>query len=78
MNKYLSELNIGEKGKIISLDEELTMKRRLFDIGLIPGTQIECILKSPFKDPIAYFLRGTLIALRKKNAKNILVEVEND
>lgn len=78
MNKYLSELNIGEKGKIVSLNEELTMKRRLFDIGLIPGTQIECILKSPFQDPIAYFLRGTLIALRKKNAKNILVEVEND
>ena len=75
--KYLHGLNIGEKGKIFSLNEEESMKRRLLDIGFIPGTEIECILKSPWKDPIAYFIRGTLIALRISNAKNILVEVED-
>lgn len=73
--KYLNELKIGEIGKIVSLEEEEGIKRRLFDIGFIPGTEIECVLKSPFKDPIAYFIRGTLIALRGVNAKNILVEV---
>ena len=76
--KKLNELKIGEKGRIISIDEEINIKRRLLDIGFIPGSEIECVLKSPLKDPIAYFIRGTLIALRNKNAKNIFVEVENE
>lgn len=74
IKKCLNELKVGEIGKIISLKEDM-MKRRLFDIGFIPGTEIECVFKSPFKDPIAYFIRGTLVALRSVNAKNIFVEV---
>ena len=43
-------------------------------MGMIEGTTIECVLQSPLKDPIAYFVRGTLIALRKDDSKNIIVK----
>ena len=52
-----------------------SIKRRLQDLGLIEGTVVECVLKSPFKDPKAYLIRGALIAIRKEDCSNIEVEI---
>ena len=49
-------------------------KRRLMDLGIIPGTKIKALLKSPFKDPVAYLIRGTTIALRKDQAEGIFIK----
>ena len=49
------------------------MRRRLQDIGLIEGTEVECVQKSPAGDPVAYRIRGALIALRSEDSSNILV-----
>ena len=49
------------------------MRRRLLDIGMIPGTEIFCAGRSPFGDPSAYLVRGKLIAIRKKDAKRIVI-----
>ena len=46
-------------------------------MGLIPGTEIECVLVSPFKDPVAYLIRNTLVAIRNNDSKLIEVEVVN-
>lgn len=51
-----------------------SMRRRLLDLGLIEGTCITCLQKSPSGDPTAYFVRGTVIALRAGDAAHILVE----
>lgn len=75
MNKKLSELEIGNKATVLSLNDYGNIRRRLLDIGLIEGTEVECVLKSPFLDPVAYFIRGAVIALRKEDADNIIVEV---
>ena len=72
--KTLNELKKGEKAKIINLDIEGSIKRRLLDIGLINGSTIECVLESPLKDPKAYWIRGTLIAIRNNDAKDIYIE----
>lgn len=50
------------------------IRRRLLDIGLTEGTKIENVLASPFGDPMAFLIRGALIALRNDDAKNIVVE----
>ena len=47
------------------------MKRRILDLGIIEGTKIKPVLKSPLGDPIAYEVRDTLICLRNEEAKNI-------
>lgn len=72
--KTLNELKKGEKAKISNIEIEGSIKRRLLDIGLINGSNIECVLESPLKDPKAYWIRGTLIAIRNIDAKNIYIE----
>lgn len=76
MNKiYLSDMNTGDTATIDRLLSDSCMRRRLQDIGLIEGTCVECIMKSPAGDPIAYQIRGAVIALRKEDAENILILV---
>ena len=50
-----------------------SMRRRLQDIGLIEGTRVECLQKSPSGDPVAYLIRGAVIALRTEDSEKILV-----
>jgi ferrous iron transport protein A len=50
------------------------MRRRLLDMGLIEGTRVECLQKSPAGDPVAYFVRGAVIALRSEDSAGIWVE----
>ena len=69
----LNELNIKKKGVIKEITCDDNIKRRLLDLGLIEGTNIELVLVSPFKDPKAYEVRGTTIALREEDAKKIYI-----
>lgn len=70
----LSELKVGQKG-IVSYIENIEVKRRFLEIGLVNGTFVECILESPFKSPKAYFIKGASIAIRKNDAFYVMVEV---
>lgn len=73
----LSDISVKECAKVTWLCVHGSMRRRLQDIGLIEGTKVECILKSPYGDPTAYNIRGAIIALRCDDAKNIFVSKEN-
>lgn len=70
----LNSLDIGEKSKVIELISEGLIRRRLLDLGLIKDTIVEVVQKSPLGDPVAYLIRGTVIALRSEVAAMILVE----
>ncbi len=70
---FLSSLKVGQKAKVTSLLSEGSMRRRLQDIGLIEGTEVECIQKSPAGDPVAYLIRGALIALRSEDSAKVLI-----
>ena len=73
-NLSLSDLPEGEKGRVTSLLSTGSMRRRLQDIGLVEGTRIECLQKSPAGDPIAYLIRGAVIALRCEDSRNVLID----
>ena len=47
----------------------------MFDIGLIPGSKVECIMKSPLGDPIAYMIKGAIIAIRNEDSSKIFVSL---
>ena len=49
------------------------MRRRLQDLGLIEGTLVECVRRSPLGDPAAYRIRSTLIALRREDSSAIAI-----
>ena len=72
--KDLSDLVPGEWGVVFSVDKSSCLFRRFSDLGIIPGTKIKCITKSPLGDPVAYFVRGTLFSLRKEDAEKIALK----
>lgn len=69
----LNMLGEGDQGKVVRLKTRGDMRRRLQDIGLIEGTLVKCVLKSPSGDPAAYFIRGAVIALRDETASEIVL-----
>ncbi len=69
----LDELSAGDVAVVRSLSLEGDIRRRLQDIGLIEGTLVECLGKSPSGDPHAYLIRGAVIAIRAANGKQVLV-----
>lgn len=72
--KSASDLKFGEKVKIKTIDSSHPSSRRILEIGFTPGEEIELINSSIFNDPLAFSIRGTLIALRKNEASCIKVE----
>ncbi len=74
----LDEIKLNEKAIIKKVECQGNIKRRLLDLGFIKGTEITPILISPSKDPRAFYIRGSTIALRKEDAKNVLVKSANE
>lgn len=71
--KTAADLNLGEKAVIESIDNHHPSFRRIIEIGFTPGQEIELINKSIFNDPIAFSVRGTMIAIRRNEAQSIRV-----
>jgi DtxR family Mn-dependent transcriptional regulator len=72
----LSALPVGQSARVIGLLPACrgAERRRLQDLGVLPGTQVRAELASPAGDPVAYRIRGALIALRREQAEHIQVE----
>ncbi len=71
---FLCALREGESAMVTEVQATDSMSRRLLDIGLIPGTRVTCIGRSPAGDPAAYLIRGAVIALRGTDALTVAVE----
>ena len=71
--RSLKDLKPGEKAVVAELHMEGGMRRRLQDIGLIIGTAVECLGRSPGGDPSAYLIRGVVIAIREEDSASIFI-----
>ncbi|MEG0979416.1 MAG: FeoA family protein [Oscillospiraceae bacterium] len=69
----LSKLQEGEIAEVDCILPSSNIRRRLQDIGLINGTKVECLHQSPSGDPVAYYIRGATIAIRREDSESILV-----
>ncbi len=69
----LSGVKVGEQVTVARLGATGSMRRRLLDIGLIEGTRVECLHRSPSGDPAAYAIRGAVIALRDCDSASVSV-----
>ncbi len=76
MNKLLSEMSIGESGRIVKVTGEGAIRRRLFDMGVTPGAEVFFRKKAPLGDPIEITLRGYELTLRKAEAAHVEIEVK--
>ena len=72
----LSTLDLGERARVVALSPVLrgAERRRLLDLGLIPGTEVAAELESPGGDPVGYRVRGAVIALRREQAEQVKIE----
>ncbi len=65
---------VGSQCKVKEINLNKTEKERILDLGMIPGTNVKVLQKSPMGDPTAYLIRGSVIALRSEYTKKITIE----
>ncbi|MEE9562004.1 MAG: FeoA domain-containing protein, partial [Thermoanaerobaculia bacterium] len=72
----LSGLDLGEQGTVVAISPALRgpERRRMLDLGLLPGTVVTAEIRSPGGDPTGYRIRGAVIALRQEQADQIQIE----
>jgi DtxR family Mn-dependent transcriptional regulator len=73
--EFLSSLRPGGRTRVVGLSPACRgqERRRLLDLGFVPGTPVEVDMVSPAGDPTAYRVRGSVVALRREQAKLIHV-----
>lgn len=76
--KKLNEFNVGESGKVIKVEGQGAIRRRLFDMGVTPSAEIVLRKKAPLGDPLEVTIRGYELTLRKSEAEQVYMEVDND
>lgn len=67
----LDEVPLYQQANIKQINCDEMIKRRLLDLGLVKDTKITPVLVSPAKDPRAFEVRGSIIAIRKEDAHKI-------
>lgn len=72
----LSQLSNGSSGIVASLNAQGRIRRHLLDLGLVTGSRVEAIRRSPAGDPAAFNIRGAIIALRNEDANQILISID--
>jgi DtxR family Mn-dependent transcriptional regulator len=75
----LAEVSPGASARVVRVAAACQgpQRRRLLDLGVVPGTVITTKFTSPDGDPAAYLIRGALIALRRAQAELIQVDLES-
>ncbi len=76
MQKKLSAFEIGETGRVIKVEGEGRVRRRLFDMGVTPGAMVFLRKRAPLGDPLEITIRGYELTLRKDEADLVVVETE--
>ncbi len=69
----LADLAVNESGTVVALESPDNMRRRLLDIGLTKNTTVTCVGQSPAGDPVAFNIRGSIIALRRSDCKTVII-----
>jgi len=72
--KTLKDVNVGETVKVVKLDGEGAVKRRIMDMGLTKGVEVYVRKIAPLGDPVEVTVRGYELSVRKADAEMIIVE----
>ncbi len=73
----LRHMKKGQKGIILDIRAEGEMGRRIRDMGLIPGMEVEMMGMAPLRDPVALRVSGVTLALRNSEADYVTVEIHS-
>ena len=73
--RNLRLLQVGQKARIISIAAQGELGRRIRDMGLVPGSEVQVVGRAPLKDPVALCIKDFTLTLRNNEADHIMVEV---
>ncbi|MBZ0295617.1 MAG: ferrous iron transport protein A [Anaerolineae bacterium] len=76
--KTLDQLPIKAVATVTALTNKGAERRRMMDLGILPGLKIEVEMKNPLGDPTAYRIRGAVIALRQEQASCIQITIDEE
>jgi len=72
----LATLPVGVRARIIAVEDSSQLARRLIEMGVVPGAQVEVVRTAPLGDPLQILVRGYYLALRRNEACAIAVRTE--
>ena len=75
MEKSLKELLPGEAGVVVRVEGDHAVRRRLFDMGITPGTKVALRKTAPLGDPLELTVRGYELSIRKNEAESVLMKI---
>ena len=70
----LDRLAVGQRAVVAALSVPGSQRRRLLELGFVPGSPVTAVQESPWGDPVAYSVCGAVIALRRSDARYISVQ----
>jgi len=75
-HELLSSLKIGEQAEVLAISPNCRgqQRRRLMDLGIIPGSTISAVMVSASGDPVGYRVMGTTIGIRKQHADQVFID----
>lgn len=74
MMSDLSQLQPGERATICEVGGSGPLRRRLLDMGVVPGAEVEVVRVAPLGDPVEYMIKGYRLSLRRSEAARVAVE----
>jgi Fe2+ transport system protein FeoA len=72
----LDQLDMDRAATVVALTNAGVERRRMMDLGLLPGARVEVVMKSPLGDPTAYRIRGATVALRREQARQVQISLD--
>ena len=71
----LDRLSAGQRGIVVHVGGQGAARRRMMDMGLVPGSEVKMVRVAPLGDPVEFEVKGYSLSLRKSEARAITVEI---
>ena len=72
--RFLSDLQVQGEARVVAVRGDRSFRRRLMELGLLPGTKVRVRNVAPLGDPLELELRGCRLSIRRAEARDIEIE----
>jgi ferrous iron transport protein A len=74
MERFLGDLKPGERARIERIEGGGALRRRMMDMGIVPGVELEVVRRAPWGGPLQVRLKGYYLAMRRGECAKIIID----
>ncbi len=74
---HLNKMQPGQKGKVIGFTDDNRISRRLLELGVVPGREVEHVRNAPLNDPMEIQIGSCCLSLRHAEASMVTIELDD-